>query len=159
MFSTIDLFIASTFVCVVMALVLWMQLKPGDKLDKQDSQLRNQRIAALLLQAGDWANAAVKVVIGVLLGASISGVAQLILTGAWFAVFNIGVLSVVLFLIVVLHERLGEILFPSGIRPARKPKPARKVPLARRLSLPAGLVLGVFLASLGLSDWLSGWLL
>lgn len=140
-------------------MVVWVRIKPSDKLDSQDSQLRDQRIATHFMQAGDWANAAVKIVIGVLLGASIYGVVQLILTGAWFAVFNIAVLSVVLFLIVVLHERLGDKLFPNGIRPARKPQPGRKVPLARRLSLPAGVVLGFLLAALGLSDWLSGWLL
>ena len=58
-----------------------------------------------------------------------------------------------------LHDRSGKKLLPSGIRPARKPESARKTLLLRRLSLPAGLVLGVVLGSLGLDDYLSGWLL
>lgn len=49
-------------------------------------------------------------------------------------------------------DRLFDRLFPSGVRPARVPAPSRRKPLIRTLSLPAGVVLGVLAAALGLSD-------
>ncbi|MHA7923564.1 MAG: hypothetical protein ACX936_00095 [Marinobacter sp.] len=159
MFTIVDFLIALTFICVVMALVVWSRVKPEAKPDKQESEVRAQRAAAGFAQAGHWASSAVNVVIGVLLGVASNGLVQLMFTGAWAAVFNIAVLSAVLFFIVFLHDRLGKKLFPSGIRPAREPERARKTPLLRRLSLPAGLVLGVVIASLGLDDYLSDLLL
>lgn len=54
--------------------------------------------------------------------------------------------------IVLAHDRLGIKLFPSWIRPARKPERVRRIPLLWRLSLPAGLVLGVVLAGIGTND-------
>lgn len=157
MIDTIGLVIASVFFCAVMAGVVWLRVKPSDKLDKQVTELRDRRTAALLTQAGQWASFAVNVVIGVLLGVAINGLVQLMFTGAWVAVFNLLMLAAALFLIVFLHKRLGDKLFPSGIRPARKPEKVRKTPLMRGLGLPAGLVVGVVLASLGLDDWLLGW--
>ena len=153
-FNALDLFIAATFFCVVMALVVWLRAKPNDKLDKQDSDLRDQRTTALFTLAGDWTSAAVNVVIGVLLGTAINGVVQLIFTGVWVVVLNIAVLSAALFFIVFLHDRLGKKIFPSGIRPAREPEKVSRKPLVQRLSLPAGLILGVVLAGAGLDDWL-----
>lgn len=152
MFNAIDLFIASTFFCVVMALVVWLRAKPSGKADKTESASGDKRIAASLTQAGHYAYAAASVVIGVLLGVAINGVVQLIFTGAWVAVFNIALLSAALGLIVLLHDRLGELIFPSGIRPVNNPKKPRKPPLVRHLGLPAGLVLGVVLAGLGFDD-------
>ena len=142
-----------------MALVVWLRVKPNDKLDKQERELRNQQAAALLTQTGNWASAAVNCIIGFLLGVAINGLIQLIFTGAWVAVLNLVVLATALFFIVLLHDRLGEWLFPSGIRPARKPEKVSRKPLVRRLSLPVGLVLGVVLAGFGLDDWLLGWFL
>lgn len=155
MFTIVDFLIALTFICVVMALVIWSRLKPDAKPDKQESELRAQRAAAFFAQAGHLASSAVNVVIGVLLGVAINGLVQLMFTGAWAAVFNIAVLSAVLFFIVFLHDRLGKKLFPSGIQPARGSEGERKTPLVRRLSLPAGVVLGVFFTSLGLDDYFS----
>jgi len=158
MFNTIILSITSTGICVVLAVVVWLRIRSSSKLDKEDSELHDQRTAAVLMKTGDWANSAIKVVIGVFLGVAIHAVAELMLSGAWFSVLIIAVLSAGLFLIVLLHKRIGDKLFPSGIRPARKRKTKPKVPLSRRLSLPAGLFLGVVLAALGLNDPLIGWL-
>jgi len=157
-FSPFDLVIASAFICLVIAMVVWVRVKPKDTGDTHDSKLRDQRTATLLDQIGHWAMASVNFVIGVLLGVAINGLARLMLSGAWVAVFTLLALSAALFLIVWLHDRLGEKLFPSGIRPARKPKRVRKTPLFRRLSLPVGLVLGILLAALGWDQWLSDWL-
>lgn len=154
MFTIIDFLIASTFICMVMALVVWSRVKPDSKADKQDPEIRAQRAAAFFAQAGHWASSAVNFVIGVLLGVAINGLVRLMFTGAWAAIINIVVLSAALFFIVFLHDRLGRKLFPTGIRPAREPKGVSKKPLFRRLSLPTGLVLGVVVASLGLDDWL-----
>ncbi|PPI83454.1 hypothetical protein KEHDKFFH_13870 [Marinobacter maroccanus] len=97
MFTTIDLFIASTFICFVMAAVVWSRVKPDAKPDRQDSEVRAQRAAEFFEQAGHWASLAVNVVIGILLGVVINGLVQLMFTGAWAAVFNIAVLSAALF--------------------------------------------------------------
>lgn len=84
--------------------------------------------------------------------------AELMLRVAWFYVVILVALSAALFLIVRLHDFIGGKLFPSGIRPARNLQAKRKKPLLRRLSFPAGLVVGIVLAALGLDDPLTGWL-
>lgn len=156
MSNTIILSMASTGICVVMAVVVWLRLRSSSKLDKRDSELHDQRTAKILMRTGDWANTAIKVVIGVFLGVAAHGVAELMLRGAWFLVLIIALLSAGLFLVVLLHDFIGEKLFPSGIRPARKQQTKPKVPLLRRLSLLAGLVLGIVLAALELDDPLTG---
>jgi hypothetical protein len=141
-----------------MATVVWVRVKPNDKLDTRDSGLLDQRTVARFTQVGNWANTAVNFVIGTLLGVAINGLIQLVFTGAWVAVLNLSVLAVTLFCILLLHDWLGNKLFPGGIRPAREPEKGSRTPLARRLGLPVGLVVGVLLAALGLDDWVFGWL-
>ena len=158
MFNEIIFSIASTGIVVVMAVVLWLRVRSGSKLNEKDAKLPNQRTAALFMEAGDWASIPVNIVVGVLLGVAIHGVAELMLRGAWFYVVILVVLSAALFLIVRLHDFIGEKLFPSGIRPARNPQAKRKRPLLRRLSFPAGLVVGIVLAALGLDIPLTDWL-
>jgi len=154
--TTIDLLIAATFLCLVIGMALWVRAKPSDPADNhQPSGSRVQRTTSVLVQAGHLASAAINLVIGVLLGVAINGLARLMFSGAWLAVINLLVLFAALSLIVWLHDRLGDWLFPSGIRPARNPKKARRAPLFRRLSLPAGLMLGIVLAGFGWDLWLS----
>ncbi|MEH6557060.1 MAG: hypothetical protein V7708_04635 [Oceanicoccus sp.] len=159
MFYTIILSIASTGICVVLAVSVWLRLRSINKPEQQDSELHGKRIDALVMQSGDWANAAVNVVIGVFLGIAINGLVQLISTGLWYVAVLIVVIAAVLFFFESRLDGLFEKVFPSGIRAARKSKKVRKAPLARRLSLPAGLVFGIVLAGLGLDDRLLGWLL
>jgi hypothetical protein len=156
LFSTFDLFIAATFVFLVLALVVWTRIGPKRNSGEPETGSDHQRTASLVTQVGHWAGAAVRFVIGVLLGVAVNGLAQLVGSGAWVAVFNLLVLAGVLVLIVRAHERLGDMLFPSGIRPARNTKKARN-PLIRRFAMPAGLVVGVGMAALGLDGWLLGW--
>ena len=107
------------------------------------------------MQPGDWLNAAVNLAIGVLMGIALAYSIQLVSTGY-------GLMAVVTLVFVgglLLFERLLdkfiEKVFPSGIRPARKPT-KRPAPLPRRLSLPAGLVLGVVSVQLGWSEAILG---
>ncbi len=157
MFNTIILLVVSIGVCVVIAVVVWLRKRSINKADQQNSELRGKQSAPVFMRAGDWANAAVNLVVGVLLGVAINGLVQLISTGSWFLAVLIAVLSTV-FLLLLWFDGLFDKVFPSGVQPARKPQMLPK-PLARRLSLPAGLILGVILASLGLDEWLLGWLL
>jgi|GEM_PF-749713 len=157
-FYTIILAIVSTGIGVVLAVSVWLRVKSIIKPEQQDSELRGKQIDALVMQSGDWANAAVNVVIGVFLGIVINGLVQLISTGLWSVAVLIVVLAAVLFFLESWFDGLFEKVFPSGIRPARKPKKVRKAPLARRISFPSGLVLGIVLAGLGLGDRLLGWL-
>jgi len=163
MVSVSDLLIAATFACLVIAMVVWVRAKPNDRGEergeKRTSDRRDQQTASMIRQAGDWASAAVNLMIGALLGVAINGLTRLMFSGAWLAVINLLVLFAALSLIVWLHDRLGDWLFPSGIRPARNPKRTRETPMFRRLSLPAGLVLGLVLAGLGRDDWLYRWVL
>jgi hypothetical protein len=55
-------------------------------------------------------------------------------------------------------DKLLDRLFPIGVRPAPKPQTSGRTPLPRLLSLPAGVVLGVVLARLGLDDTILGML-
>ncbi|MFK7914114.1 MAG: hypothetical protein AB8B93_09385 [Pseudomonadales bacterium] len=109
------------------------------------------------MQWKDWLNAAVNLVIGLLLGLAVFYLGQLVTTGSWLLALSIVILSAGLWLFEGLLDRVMEKIFPSGIRPARSPK-RRATPLPRRLSMPAGLVLGAALAWLGWSDKILGML-
>ncbi len=159
MFNTLILSIAPLCICIVVAVFVWLRVKSSSKLDKQDAESHDQQTAAFLTQAGDWASAVVNLVIGILLGMALYGLVQLTFAGAWVLVLSLVALGVGLLFIVLLHERLGNWLFPSGIRPAHKPEKPRKKPLVRRLALPAGLVVGLVLTGFELDDRLFGWLL
>lgn len=159
LFGTADLVTASTFVCAVLAAVVWSRVRSDGRRQDQASETRASRLAAAFALSVDGMLAAMNVVIGVLLGVALNGVIRLVASGAWIAVSNLAVLFVALFMTVRLHEWLGDKLFPSGIRPARTPADGRKTSLVRRLGLAAGLALGVSFAEFGSKDGLSGWLL
>jgi small-conductance mechanosensitive channel len=159
LFGPTDLIIASTFVCVVLAVVVWSRVQSGGRRKASEGGVRGPHPTALFPLLLDWILSAMNFVIGILLGVALNGLIQLVASGAWVAVLNLVVLAISLFLIVKLHGLLGETLFPSGIRPARNPKKKPKPPAIRRFSLPTGLALGVLLAQFGLTDWLAGWLL
>ena len=111
---------------------------------------------------GDWLNSLVNVVVGLLFGVAAYELGALIGAGQWVTVVFIIVLVVVfLFFVQVFDrlidwlDRLMDWLLPTkiraAIRAARIPAPRQRKPLARTLSLPAGFVLGVLAAALGLS--------
>jgi len=106
--------------------------------------------------AGDWMNAAINVVIGVLLGSVVYGLGKLAASGSWMMVIILVFLGGGLFLFMVLHDKLFDRLFPIGIRPAKIPKPQSPKPLLRVLSLPSGFILGVVLAVLDLDGAILG---
>lgn len=98
---------------------------------------------------GDWFNAAINVLIGVLLGSVVYGLVQLVAGGSWMMAVILVLFGGGLFLFMVLSDKLFDRLFPIGIRPAKNPQPQPPKPLLRVLSLPLGLILGVVLALLG----------
>lgn len=108
------------------------------------------------MQVGDWFNAAINIVIGLFLGVAADGLVQLATTDFW----PMTVIILFLFAGVFLFERVVDksidTLFPSGIRPARKPQVKERTPLPRLLSLPAGVVLGIVLARTGLDTMILG---
>jgi uncharacterized protein YacL len=103
-------------------------------------------------------DATVNVVIGIFLGVAVNGLAQLMSTSFWPVAVIILLLVAILFFFESLIASLVDRIFPSGIRPARKPQKVRRAPLPRRLSLPVGLVLGLILARLGLDGVVLGWI-
>ncbi len=108
------------------------------------------------MQAGDWANAAINAAIGVLLGSAADGLVQMATTEFWPVALIITLLSVGLFFLVVLSDKLLDRLFSIGVRPARHPRAEGRKPLLRVLSMPAGFVLGVVLARIGLDGAILG---
>lgn len=101
---------------------------------------------------GDWFNSLCNIVIGLFLGLATHGLANLIGAGLWVSALILVVPFALLMFFDQTLDRLFDRLFPSGVRPARVPAPSRRKPLIRTLSLPAGVVLGVLAAALGLSD-------
>jgi hypothetical protein len=108
------------------------------------------------MQVGDWANAAINLVIGVLLGSAADGLVQLATTAFWPLAVVIPLLFAGVFLFSWVLDMLTDRLFTIGVRPARTPKEEGRTPLLRLLSLPVGLVLGVALARLGLDETILG---
>ena len=143
---------------MVWAVFVWLRVRTFSKTEQQDVELRGKPIDALVMQSGDWANAAVNLLMAVFLGIIISGLVQLISTDLWPAALLIVVLAAVLLFLESWVDVLFEKVFPSGIRPGHKSNKVRRAPTARRLSLPSGLVLGIVLAGLGLGDRFLGWL-
>lgn len=104
------------------------------------------------MQLGDWVNAVINAAIGLFLGLAADGLARLFNSEAWPLAVIIPIVFAGLFLFSLMFDRLVDRVFPSGVRPARKPHADGGTPLLRLLSLPAGFALGVILAQFGLAD-------
>lgn len=104
---------------------------------------------------GDWLNGAALCVVGVYFGLVVHGMSQLIGTAFfWPMLIFIMIIWGGLYVFDNAVEGLSNWMFPSGIKPAKNSKVNERKPLARLLSLPCGIVLGVILAEIGLSDTL-----
>lgn len=101
---------------------------------------------------GDWIQTAVNGVIGVFLGIAVYGLLSLVMSGAWWLALILLVLFAVLFLILLLTDKLFDRLMPVRIHRVKTRGPAPRKPLAVVLSMPAGLIIGILLAMLGLSE-------
>lgn len=108
------------------------------------------------MQAVNWFDAAIKLVIGVLLGSAADGLVQLATTAFWPLAVVIPLLFAGVFLFSWMLDLLTDRLFTVGVRPARKPKEEGRTPLPQLLSLPVGIILGVALARLGLDNTVLG---
>lgn len=104
------------------------------------------------MQVGDWFNAAINLVIGVLLGSAADGLVQLATTAFWPLALVIPLLFAGVFVFSWLLDLLTDRFFTIGVRPAPKRQEPVHTPLPRLLSLALGLVLGVALARLGLAE-------
>lgn len=112
------------------------------------------------MEPADWLNATVNVAIGLFLGLALNGLLQLVADGAWAVAAIIAGLSVGVAVVLIFFDgligRVFERVFPSGIRPAHSPGAEAPKPISRLLSLPLGMVLGVILAQLGLTNAILG---
>lgn len=104
------------------------------------------------MELGDWFNTVINVLIGALLGSVAYALAQLVASGSWLFALIIVVLGAGLFGFMLLSDKLFDLFLPSPIRPAKNPEPQARKPLPRVLSLPAGFIVGVVLAALGLDS-------
>lgn len=98
------------------------------------------------MKLGDWANSAVNLVIGVLLGWSANGLIGLMTSTFWPLAIIIPVLFIVVLLLDGWFSAAVDKVFPTGVKPAAT---KRRNPLARRLSLPLGFAIGLVVARLG----------
>jgi uncharacterized membrane protein YfcA len=105
---------------------------------------------------GDWSASATNATIGFLLGLAGYGLAKLFFAGAWSMAMAVVLPFAALFVFIRLFDGLTERIFPSGIRPARTSQAPESKPLLRRLSFPAGFLLGALAGVLGLSDQILG---
>jgi len=164
MSDLLSMLVVFVLTCVGIAIGVWLYLIKKPKTDPVgiDSNLAgelglNKRTS---MQASDWGNALVNVVVGVFVGIAIDGMVQLLTTGLWPIAILISLLLLGMVLLSELVDGLVEKIFPSGIRPANKvkikPKIKRRTPLPRLLSLPLGMVIGVILARLGVSTAILG---
>ena len=112
------------------------------------------------MQIEDWMKAAFNVVIGLFLGLALDALLRLLAAGAWGMAMAVVIPSLGFVLFVLVFDgamgKLFDRFLPSGVRPARKPAATDRKPLGRLLSLPAGIVVGVILARLGLTNDILG---
>ena len=145
--------------CIVITVVVWLVMKAKSEPVKLNSESGDKLAEKPVMQAGDWINATVNIVCGVFMGVALESLIRLMTTDSWPVAVLISLLAAGLIFFVSLFDGLVDRVFSNGIRPAHKPQTVRRAPLLRRLSLPAGLVFGVVLASLGLGDGLLSWIL
>ncbi len=126
MFITIAMSIASTGACVVFAVVVWLRLRSNKEPIQQKPEPHREGTNRAVMQSGDWANAAVNVVIGVLRGIVINALVQLRSTGLWSVAVLLGGLAAGLFFVESWFGGMFDKVFPSGIRQGRKYKKVRK---------------------------------
>jgi len=108
------------------------------------------------MQFGDWLNAAISLIIGMLLGSVVDGLAQLVTTGLWLSAVVIVLVGAGFFLFMLVFDKLSDRLFLIGVRPATKQQAKGRTPLPRLVSLPVGVVLGVVLTRLGFDGAILG---
>jgi hypothetical protein len=112
------------------------------------------------MEPEDWLSASFNVAAGLFLGLALNGLLQLVVDGFWPLALTVGALSAGAALLLIafdgLLDKLTDRIFPSGVRPSQSPQKDRRKPIARLLSLPAGILLGVILAQLGLTQAILG---
>ena len=103
----------------------------------------------------DWFNSAGLCIVGLYLGLVVHGMSQLIGTALfWPILFIIVIMWGTMCFFDNIISGVFDWMFPNGIKPATGPPTKERKPLARLLSLPSGIVLGVIFAELGLRDTL-----
>jgi len=104
----------------------------------------------------DWFSSAGNLAIGFFLGIAGYNLAQLFLAGAWVMAIGVILPFIGLLIFMLAFDRLSEWLL--GFRTKTTPinLQRKRTPLPRKLSLPAGFVVGVLAALLGLSQTILG---
>jgi hypothetical protein len=152
--------ILSTVVCLAIAAGVWLILKKSRVTGQAGSRPIGRQVGNAeerrSMELGDWGSAAFNVVLGVVLGVLINNLAKLLTTTLWPLAAAIPIFFAGVFFIEWVSDRLLDRLFPSGIRPASPPRPKRRKPLPRLLSLPVGVGIGIALAQLGFGDQILG---
>lgn len=149
-----------TVACAAFAVGVWLFVRTERRADRTESAATGSESCRTRerrrMQAGDWFNAVVSLLVGVLLGSVVDGLVQLVAAGLWQSAMIITLVFGALFLFMWVFDKVTDPLFSIGVRPAPKPQAKGRTPLLRLLSLPAGLLLGVVSARLGLDAQILG---
>lgn len=107
------------------------------------------------MELGDWFSGAGLCIVGLYLGLVVHGLSLLVGTALfWPMLIFIMMMWGIMCLFDNVIGRFFGWMFPSGVKPATSPSAKERKPLARLLSLPCGIVLGVILGAFGLRDTL-----
>ena len=111
--------------------------------------MNDQGKARRPMRAEDWINSVAFLGIGLFLGIALEALLRLVFSGAWALAIGVVLPFLGFLLFYIVLNKLYDKIFPSGIRPARNAKTKGGTPLIRLFSFPAGLMIGVVVASLG----------
>ena len=146
--------------CLIIAMGVWLCMRTEMNTNRTESEASGSEGGRInerrRMQTGDWFNAAISLIIGMLLGSVVDGLAQLVTSGLWLPAVAIVLLGAGFFLFMLVFDKVSDRLFSIGMRPAPKRQAKGPTPLPRLISLPVGIVLGVVLARLGFDDTILG---
>lgn len=152
--------IFSVVACLIIAVGVWLSMRTELNANQAESGVDGIESGAIderrRMRIGDWFHAAINLIIGILLGSVVDGLAQLVTTGLWLPALAIVLIGAGFFIFILVFDKLSDRLFSIGVRPATKPQAKGRTPLPRLISLPVGVVLGVVLARLGFDDRILG---
>lgn len=110
--------------------------------------MRNRR----KMRVGDWLNGFTILVVGVFIGLALDNLFQLSGAAFWISAIGTPILIGGVFIFGSFFDKLIDRLFPSGFKKSGHPKIKDRKPFALLLSLPVGIVIGIFSAQFGLGD-------
>lgn len=106
------------------------------------------------MNPNDWINTVAFVAMGIFFGLALDNLMQLDGIFFWVTAISMPILFFGVIGAASLLDWLFERVFPSGLKPARKPAIKQRRPVVLLASLPAGILIGLTGAQFGLGELL-----